>query len=84
MASQLEYYLDQSLPIMESKFIKLNVPVIVMIIYGTLVTLLLTSLTIYHGTLICNNKTTQEEMRAKYEAWGSNPYNRGAYSRQNF
>ena len=55
-----------------------------MTVYGTLVTLLLLSLTTYHTHLILNNSTTQEEMRDKYSVWGSNPYNKGSFSMANF
>ena len=65
-------------------FISVILPLVILILYGIVVSLLLLSLVAYHLHLVVNNQSTQEEMKEKYELWGGNPYNRGQYSRQNW
>ena len=75
---EIEIRLDEPL------FLRLWVPILIMLVYGAAVMLLLFSLTAYHTHLVVANQTTQEEIREKYEKWGGNPYNRGTYSKQNW
>lgn len=64
-------------------FLYLFLPAFVMFLYGLVVALLLTSLTVFHTLLIAKNETTQEDMREKYTKWGGNPYDQGAWSKNN-
>lgn len=55
-----------------------------MALYGLIVASLLLGLSIYHTGLALKNRTTSEELREKYDAWGGNPYSYGDNSFKNW
>lgn len=65
-------------------FKALFLPQFLMAVYGFVIVIMLSGLSIYHWALVASNETTQEEMRDKYAKWGGNPYNKGSWSKQNW
>lgn len=66
-----------SMSLSDSNFGKLLVCQGFMAIYALIVIVLLFGLNFYHCYLMCNNETTQEQVREKYDTWGGNPYDQG-------
>ncbi|CDW89026.1 probable palmitoyltransferase zdhhc8-like [Stylonychia lemnae] len=55
----------------------INVPCWVIMIYGAFIAIMLLPFAAYHWWLIGTGKTTNEEVRGKYQKWGQNPFDFG-------
>lgn len=58
----------------------INFPCWIITIFGGMMSWTLTLFGLYHFWLIKEAKTTNEDVRRRYEIWGMNPYDRGSCS----
>ena len=56
----------------------INFPCWITTIFGAMMGFTLVPFGLYHIWLIGSAKTTNEEMRGRYDMWGLNPYDRGS------
>ena len=54
-----------------------NFPVWVISVYAAFIWVALCPFGFYHWLLICRNRTTNEEVRNRYQRWGRNPFDQG-------
>lgn len=54
-----------------------NFPTWITMIYGGFIFVVIFPFGFYHWYLIIRARTTNEEVRGKYEKWGQNPFNKG-------
>ena len=57
--------------------LSINIPVWVILIFSGGMFFCLFAFGLYHCSLLCRGRTTNEEMRGKYKRYGGNPFNKG-------